>query len=231
MAACPVGPGPVPECRGLDHVPQLHRWSSSPPEAVFGDGAVKSGGRPRLRRAGVLTRRAEAKLKGLPPREEVFPEKSSWDLSQLSGINNIPKAPTAPGAAPHFAPRPNSSPESGTLARPEAPAAPAGSRQGRLWAGGSEDVLPHPRNAASHPLPPPLQGRGCPWYNRPSVPRPGDPRLTWQLQGGQPQAGGAGGAGRVPPAAGPLPLPRPSIFPAPTGSQGPGDKDNVDTPP
>ena len=44
-------------------------------------------------------------------------------------------------------------------------------------------------------------------------------------------AGGAGGAGRVPPAAGPLRLPRPSTFPAPTGSQGPGDKDNVDTPP
>ena len=36
-------------------------------------------------------------------------------------------------------------------------------------------------------------------------------------------------AGRVPPAAGPPP--RPSTFPAPTGSQGPGDKDNVDTPP
>ena len=68
MAARPVGPGPVPKCRGLNQVPQLHQWSSSPHETVFGDRAVKSGGRPRLGRAGVLTRRGtDTKLKVPPP--------------------------------------------------------------------------------------------------------------------------------------------------------------------
>ncbi|CAI9158254.1 unnamed protein product [Rangifer tarandus platyrhynchus] len=47
-------------------VPQLRRWSCSPHETVFGDGAVKSGGRPQLRRAGVLTRRADTELKAPP---------------------------------------------------------------------------------------------------------------------------------------------------------------------
>lgn len=87
MAARPAGPSPVPRYRGLNHVPQLHRWSSSPCEApgVGRAAPTLQGWCPYKKRnrhqahspSPVCTLRRW----GPPPRGEVFPEQSSWDLS------------------------------------------------------------------------------------------------------------------------------------------------------
>lgn len=140
MAARPAGPGPVPGYHGLNHVPQLHRWSSSPREAA----GVGRAARPVS--AGLVPVQEEQTPSSQPlpcvhtektgpaPQGRGLPRAKQLGFKpQGCGIlaETTPLRPLQPLGRLHTL-SPDRTPllSQPALACPEAPAAPAGFQQG-----------------------------------------------------------------------------------------------------